>query len=112
MHGHKQYNMKKNTLYNLLIIGCGILVVVLQITVSSRFSNFEGTDDQSVDIIGEIAPDYQPWAHSILELKSEWSEKVLFALQATLGLTIIILYIIKQRSNIKKEHVSSGCGCE
>jgi cobalt transport protein len=83
------------------IIISGLLIVILQILISSHFSTHIGTDDKSIDIIKEIAPGYKPWVGNVWEHTNNWGEITLFALQASLGLGIIIFYILKQRNKIK-----------
>jgi len=91
--------MKKIKIIHLLIASVAILI--LQAFASGYFSNHIGTDDQSVDIIQEIAPGYTPWANHLVEFKSDMMEPVLFAIQALLGLSIIMYYILKhQKKNI------------
>lgn len=46
---------------------------------------FAGADGQAGDLIGEINPDYQPWAEPLIEPVSGEIESMLFALQAALG---------------------------
>jgi cobalt/nickel transport protein len=97
--------MSRKLLLNIGIIICGLLIVLLQILISTHFSGHIGTDDKSIDIIKEIAPGYKPWIGNIWEHSNNRIETVLFAIQASLGLGIIIFYILKQRNKIK----SSSC---
>ena len=46
---------------------------------------FTGADDKAKALIGQIAPDYQPWIKPLLEPASGEVASLLFALQAALG---------------------------
>ncbi len=85
-----------------MIIALGIFVVVAQVIISISFANNTGTDDKSVDVINELAPNYKPWANSIWEPKWEYSELLLFALQALIGVSVFTYFILKQKSKTVK----------
>ena len=80
---------------------CGLLILAIQYYISTQMSSFVGTDNKSVDVIKEIAPNYQPWASPVWEHDSPLAEPLLFSLQAALGLAIIIYYILKQHAKYK-----------
>lgn len=46
---------------------------------------FLGADDQAKDVIGKIAPGYEPWFKPLMEPPSGEIGSLLFALQAALG---------------------------
>ena len=54
---------------------------------------FAGADNRAKDLIGEIAPAYQPWFKPILEPASGEISSLLFALQAALGAGFIGYYL-------------------
>ncbi|MBI5483120.1 MAG: energy-coupling factor ABC transporter substrate-binding protein [Deltaproteobacteria bacterium] len=54
---------------------------------------FRGADDQAKDIIGRIAPGYQPWIKPLMEPPSGEIGSLLFALQAALGAGFIGYYL-------------------
>ena len=54
---------------------------------------FGGSDDKAKDLIGEIRPDYQPWAKPLVEPASGEIASMLFALQAALGAGFIGYYL-------------------
>lgn len=54
---------------------------------------FRGADDQAKDVIGKIAPGYQPWFKPIMEPPSGEIGSLLFALQAALGAGFIGYYL-------------------
>ena len=66
-----------------LLILCAIIAVVPLMAVND--SEFGGADGQAEELIGEIAPEYEPWAAPILEPPGGETESLLFCLQAALG---------------------------
>lgn len=54
---------------------------------------FAGADNKARDLIGVIAPDYQPWFEPLLEPASGEISSLLFALQAALGAGFIGYYL-------------------
>lgn len=89
--------MNKNRLINTAIIVFGLVFISIQVFVFKRFSGFSGTDDQSIDVINEVAPDYDPWINTMFDFSHPQSETILFALQGAMGVGVIVFYIIKQR---------------
>ncbi|MEL7622269.1 MAG: energy-coupling factor ABC transporter substrate-binding protein [Clostridiales bacterium] len=93
----------KGLLVIILLLVCGLIAVIPLAVISD--SEFGGADGQAEEIILEIAPDYEPWAESILEPPGGETESLLFSLQAALGAGIIGLgfgYFIA-RSKYHKE---------
>ncbi|PTN09275.1 energy-coupling factor ABC transporter substrate-binding protein [Mangrovibacterium marinum] len=86
--------MKRKT-HIYLLSGC-LLVLLIQFLATDLFPGFTGTDDQSVELIQQIAPGYQPWAKHLIEFDQPWAEPVLFALQAIIGLSVIGYFVWKQ----------------
>lgn len=54
---------------------------------------FRGADDQAKDVIGKLAPGYQPWFKPLMEPPSGEVGSLLFALQAALGAGFIGYYL-------------------
>ena len=54
---------------------------------------FGGADEQAQQLIGQIAPNYQPWFAPLLEPASGEIAALLFALQAAIGAGFIGYYI-------------------
>jgi cobalt/nickel transport protein len=54
---------------------------------------FAGADGQAEEMIGKIAPDYEPWFSPLIEPVSGEIESMLFALQAALGAGFIGYYL-------------------
>ncbi len=93
--------MRKHNKINILILVAGLLIILLQVSLSVFPEGFEGTDDKSVEMIKSISPDYEPWANNIWEPGNEWGEILIFALQAALGVGMILFYVIKQKNRSK-----------
>jgi cobalt/nickel transport protein len=74
---------------------------------------FAGADNKAKDLIGEIAPAYQPWFKPILEPASGEISSLLFALQAALGAGFIGYYL---GVSVTREKMRRGTqhevGCE
>jgi len=88
--------MKK---YFLVILA--ILLVSLPFVLFNVMTNYSGTDDKSVSVIEQVAPDYTPWINNMWEPQSDFSEAILFALQTAIGVFIIALYVVYSYKNKK-----------
>lgn len=64
---------------------------------------FKGADDQAKDVIGKIAPGYQPWFKPLMEPPSGEIGSLLFALQAALGAGFIGYYLGAAKTRAKYE---------
>lgn len=95
--------MKRKKAYTLLITLCGATILVLQVMMVQFFPEHQGTDDKSVELIHEIAPDYNPWISNVWEPANDSSEKLIFFIQASLGLGMIVFYILNQHRKVKEE---------
>ena len=69
-----------------LILLCIVIAVVPLLMIQD--SEFGGADGEAEDLIGEIAPDYEPWFESLVELPGGETESLLFCLQAALGASV------------------------
>jgi cobalt/nickel transport protein len=87
---------------NLLMLVAVILMVALPFLMVQKpapgpdgkeVEIFRGSDDQAKDLIGKIAPGYQPWFKSIKKLPSGEIGSLLFAIQAALGAGFIGFYL-------------------
>ncbi len=74
----------KNAILFLLVI---ILAVVPLFMIQD--SEFGGADGEAEEMIGEVAPDYEPWFQALWEPPGGETESLLFALQAVIGAIII-----------------------
>ncbi len=52
-------------------------------------SEFSGADGKAEEAIAELAPDYVPWAQSLIELPGGETESLLFSLQAAIGAGVV-----------------------
>lgn len=66
-----------------LLALCVVIAIVPLLVVSN--SEFGGSDGQGEELIGELAPDYEPWASPILEPPGGETESLLFCVQAAIG---------------------------
>lgn len=67
----------------ILLTACAAIAVSALLFV--RDSEFGGADGQAEEVIGEISPDYEPWAEPVIELPGGETESLIFCLQAALG---------------------------
>jgi len=88
---------KQNLILILLIIG-----VVLTPLIIKRDSEFEGADGQAEDLIGEIDPNYEPWAEAFWEPPSGEVESLMFSLQVAVGAGAIgyIFGVLRERRKV------------
>lgn len=95
--------MSKNTVLVLvMLLACAIIAVIPLMTIKD--SEFGGADGAAEEMIGEVNPNYQPWAESLLEPPGGETESLLFCLQAALGAGIFGFGIgtLRERSKAKK----------
>ena len=88
----------KNVVLFLLVLILAIIPLFLQ-----KDAEFGGADGQAEEMIGELAPSYEPWFTSIWEPPSGEIESLLFSLQAASG-AIFIGYVIGFGRARKKYH--------
>lgn len=67
----------------LLLALCVVITIIPLITIKN--SEFGGADGAAEELIGEIAPDYEPWVENLLEPPGGETESLLFCLQAAIG---------------------------
>lgn len=79
--------MKKSTVAVICLIICVLIAVVPLATIKD--SEFGGADGAAEEIIAEIAPDYEPWAESLIAPPGGETESLLFCLQGAFGALII-----------------------
>jgi cobalt/nickel transport protein len=70
----------------LILLAVVALAILPLIFVRGEFG---GADGQAQEAIGELQPDYEPWAKSAIELPSTEVESLLFASQAAIGAGVI-----------------------
>jgi cobalamin biosynthesis protein CbiM len=91
---------KRNTVLGV----AAIMVIAIAIVVNAAIGLL-GTDNQGVELIQKIDPNYRPWFSSFFE-PSGSLELMLFTLQALIGLIIMVyfvLYLRRKRSEWKSE---------
>jgi len=68
-----------------LILLMMVIAIVLVPLIFMGDSEFAGADGEAEGVIGEIAPDYVPWAEPLWEPPSGEIESLLFSLQVAIG---------------------------
>jgi cobalt/nickel transport protein len=95
---------------NLLMMGAVILLLALPFWIVQKpapgpegkeVEIFRGSDDQAKDLIGKIAPGYQPWFKSINKLPSGDIGSLLLAIQAALGAGFIGYYLLTSLTRVR-----------
>jgi len=71
----------------ILLLVCVLIAVIPLVLIKD--SEFGGADGAAEEAILEVAPDYEPWASSIIELPGGETESLLFCLQAAIGAGIL-----------------------
>lgn len=80
--------LSPSTRTNLLLLALIVILIIIPLVFMGN-SEFEGSDDQAEDLIGEINPDYEPWAKPLWEPPSGEVESLLFSVQVALGAGVI-----------------------
>ena len=96
--------MTKNTKLVLVLLLIVIVIAVFPLLTITD-SEFGGADGQAEEIIAEIAPNYEPWASSIIEPPGGETESLLFCIQAGIGAGIFGLgfgYLIARKKYQKE----------
>lgn len=93
---------------NIALLLLAVLIAALPLFLLPE-AEFAGADGQAEELIGEIAPDYEPWAEPLITLPSGEVESLLFALQAALGAGTIgfILGSMRERHRQEGQHAQS-----
>lgn len=83
----------------LLLIVVGIILVPL---IFMGDSEFAGADGEAEGVIGEIAPDYVPWAEPLWEPPSGEIESLLFSTQVAIGAGAVgyVIGMLRERKKI------------
>lgn len=98
--------MTRVTTHNILIIAGVVLLAIVPLVLAGAgiitgtgggVPEFGGADGHAEDLIGEIAPGYEPWASPLFEPPSGEVESLLFALQAAIGAGFIGYYLGSRR---------------
>lgn len=86
---------------NLILILIIVAVVLMPLIIKGN-SEFEGADDQAEDLIGEIDPNYTPWAEAFWEPPSGEVESLMFSLQVAIGAGAMgyIFGVLRERGKI------------
>lgn len=85
-----------------------VIIVISAAVVFNAAIGLLGTDNQGQELIQRIDPNYQPWFSSFYE-PSEGLEMALFAVQALIGLSVLVYFIWYLR---KKRSESDNSGAD
>lgn len=77
---------KTTSIVIILVLLCVIIAIVPLALIKD--SEFGGADGQAEEKIAELAPDYEPWAQSVIELPGGETESLLFCVQVGIGMGI------------------------
>ncbi len=87
---------------NLILLAVvAVFAIIPLVTIDN--SEFGGADGKAEELIMEIAPSYEPWFSSIIELPGGETESLLFCLQAAIGGIIIGFGIGRISANPKNK---------
>jgi cobalamin biosynthesis protein CbiM len=91
-----------------VILAAIIIIIIAAAVVINAAIGLLGTDDQGVELIQKIDPNYHPWFSSFYE-PSGGLEMALFAVQALIGLSVLVYFIWYLR---KKRSESGQSGAD
>lgn len=94
---------------NLILLGIVVVLAILPLIlpVTHGLSEpFAGADDQGMQAVTAIAPDYKPWFNPVWEPPSGEIESLLFALQAALGSGLLGYYLGLRRGQAQRQRES------
>lgn len=78
---------------NLLMLAGVVALAILPLVIHhGGDAEFAGADGEAEALIGQIQPDYKPWATPLWEPPSGEIESLLFALQAAIGAGLVGFY--------------------
>jgi len=85
--------MRRQDVVMLLLVVALVVLPLVIVKTPAGTEGFAGADVQANDLIGQIAPSYQPWFEPIWTPPSGEIESLIFALQASLGAGFIGYYL-------------------
>lgn len=85
------------------LLAAAAAIIAAPLVLPGLDGEFKGSDDLGTQAIGELAPDYQPWAQPLWKPPGDAVQSLLFSLQAALGAGLLG-YVIGRRSS--RAHVS------
>lgn len=82
--------MKTST--KVILIGIVLLLIIAPLTLL-KDAKFGGSDSKAENLITATNPEYKPWFESLFKPASSEVESLLFAVQASLGASIVSYYL-------------------
>ncbi|PCH77831.1 MAG: cobalt ABC transporter substrate-binding protein CbiN [Flavobacteriaceae bacterium] len=95
--------MVKGKSISVIVVIIAVFVVGVQFVLPFLMGDFKGTDDQAVGLISSINPDYKPWMDHFWAPSGDWGETLVFAFQTTIGVGIIVFYVLKNNRKLKSK---------
>lgn len=92
---------------NLILLAIVLLLAVLPLLLpvpGGLKEPFAGADDQGMEAIAAINPDYKPWFQPLWEPPNGEIESLLFALQAALGAGVLGYYLGFKRGQARRRN--------
>ncbi len=71
------------------LLGLGLLGLIAAPLLAFRDAAFTGADDKLVEVVGTLAPDYEPWFEPLLAPPTNGVETLLFSTQVAIGAGIL-----------------------
>ncbi len=91
-----------------VVLAAIVVIIISTAVVINAAIGLLGTDNQGMELIQKIDPNYQPWFSSFYE-PSDSLEMALFAVQALIGLAVLVYFIWYLR---KKRSASDPSGAD
>jgi cobalt/nickel transport protein len=96
-------NLKSKAKWNSWLLVLGVVVLTLSPLIIRPDAEFGGSDNQGLEAIKEIQPEYKPWFNPLFEISSSEVQSMLFAVQAAAGAGVIGYVIGLYRGRMEGE---------
>lgn len=92
----------------LLLFAAGVLVLIPLLLAPSPVRELTGTDTEAVRVVSELRPEYRPWFSPLFKPPSAEVERLLFGVQAAIGVAILGYCIAHLRAlrNQRRDHAT------
>ncbi len=96
--------MTKTASFVIIALLLVVIITIIPLVVVQN-SEFGGADGKAEDLIGEIAPEYEPWAENAIAPPGGETESLLFCVQVGLGAGVFCFamgYLVARKKYSKK----------
>ncbi len=96
--------MTKTTSIVIISLLLAVIIAIVPLVIIQN-SEFGGADGQAEELIGEISPNYEPWAENAIAPPGGETESLLFCLQVGLGAGVFCFglgYLVARKKYSKK----------